>query len=133
MLRFGPVLDFFRWLAPRRASSGPARVGGRSCESRKRSFEEFQRVKRFKRESAHTGTSFLTVRFWTSPTGGWSNQSVGTGRSPACTATFARHFHVTKNKLFTHVLKLLSGLHIYNITTFVILLIHTFLQPFIQV
>ncbi len=40
---------------------------------------------------------------------------------------------VTKNKLFTHVLKLLSGLHIYNITTFVILLIHTFLQPFMQV
>ncbi len=36
-------------------------------------------------------------------------------------------------KLFTPVLKLLPGLHIYNITTFVILLIHTFLQPFIQV
>ncbi len=35
-----------------------ARVGGRSCESRKRSFEEFQRVKRFKRGGAHTGTSF---------------------------------------------------------------------------
>ncbi len=34
---------------------------------------------------------------------------------------------------FTHVLKLLPGLPIYNITTFVILLIHTFLQPFIQV
>ncbi len=34
---------------------------------------------------------------------------------------------------FTPVLKLLPGLHIYNITTFVILLIHTFLQPFIQV
>ncbi len=42
------------------------------------------------------------------------------------------HF-VMKNLTFTHVLKLLSGLHIYNITTFVILLIHTFLQPFIQV
>ncbi len=42
------------------------------------------------------------------------------------------HF-VMKNVTFTHVLKLLSGLHIFNITTFVILLIHTFLQPFIQV
>ncbi len=50
------------------------------------SFERFQRVQRFKRASAHSGTSFLTVRFWTSPTGGWSNQSVGTGRSPACKA-----------------------------------------------
>jgi len=36
MLRFGTVLDFFRWLVSRWASSGPARVGGRSCESRKR-------------------------------------------------------------------------------------------------
>ncbi len=34
---------------PRRASSGPARVGRRSCESGKHSFEEFQRVQRFKR------------------------------------------------------------------------------------
>ncbi len=47
------VLDFFRWLVPRRASSGPARVGGRSCESGKCSFEEFQRVQRF-RERART-------------------------------------------------------------------------------
>ncbi len=53
---FGTVLDFFRWLAPRWASSGPARVGGRSCENGKRSFEEFQRVQEsqamFKRERA---------------------------------------------------------------------------------
>ncbi len=63
---FGTVLDLPRWLASRWASSGPARVGGRSCESGKRSFEEFPRVQRFervKRERAHTGTSFLTVRF----------------------------------------------------------------------
>ncbi len=51
---FGTVLDLPRWLASRRASSGPARVGGRSCESGKRSFEEFQRVQRCKRESART-------------------------------------------------------------------------------
>ncbi len=50
---FGTVLDFFRWLAPRWASSGPARVWGRSCEGGKRSFEEFQRVQRFKRCSSH--------------------------------------------------------------------------------
>ncbi len=47
---------------------------------------------------------------------------------------FARHLYVTTNNLFfTPVLKLLPGLHIYNITTFVILLIHTILQPFIKV
>ncbi len=51
---FGTVLDFFRWLVLRRASSGPARVGGRGCESGKRSFEEFQRVQRFKRARERT-------------------------------------------------------------------------------
>ncbi len=35
------------------------------------------------------------------PAGGLSNQSVGTGRSPACTAGFfARHLHVTTTNLF---------------------------------
>ncbi len=38
-----------------------------------------------------------------------------------------------KKKTFYTCIKLLPGLHIYNITTFVILLIHTFLQPFIKV
>ncbi len=41
---FGTVLDSLRWLVPRWASSGPARVGGRSCENGKRSFDEFHRV-----------------------------------------------------------------------------------------
>ncbi len=63
------VLDLPRWLASRRASSGPARVGGRSCESGKRSFEEFPRVQRFKRvkrvkrESAHTARCFKLSGF----------------------------------------------------------------------
>ncbi len=55
---FGTVLDFFRWLVPRWASSGPARVGGRSCENGKHSFEEFHRVQesqeRQERERAHS-------------------------------------------------------------------------------
>ncbi len=38
---FGTVLDPLRWLVPRWASSGPARVGGRSRENGKRSFDEF--------------------------------------------------------------------------------------------
>ncbi len=113
--------------ADRRALEGAVAKAG-SVASRS------SRESRDSRERARTqARRFKLSGFWTSPTGGWSNQSIGTGRSPACTAAFARHFHVTTNKLFTHVLKLLSGLHIYNITTFVILLIHTFLQPFMQV
>ncbi len=64
------------------------------------------------RESAHTRASFLTVRFWTSPTGGWSNQSVGTGRSPACTAALARHFHVTKNNFYPCIKTLTRFTHL---------------------
>ncbi len=56
------------------------------------------------------------------------------GAEPRLHDILARHFHVCDEKItFTHVLKLLSGLHIYNITTFVNLLIHTILQPFIKV
>ncbi len=82
-----------------------------------------------------TRASFLTVRFLDIPKGGWSNQSVGTGRSPACPAGFCKaFFYVRKDNLFVPLLfKLLSCLHIYTITTFVILLIHTILQPFIKV
>ncbi len=56
------------------------------------------------------------------------------GAEPCACPGFLPSLHfVTKNLTFTHVSKLLPGLHIYNITTFVILLIHTILQPFIQV
>ncbi len=104
-----------------------ARVGARSYEFR--STRELQA--REEREHAHSRV-VLNCPGWTSPTGGWSNQSVGTGQSPACT-TFLQGTFMWRKITFTHVLKLLSGLHIYNITTFVILLIHTFLQPFIKV
>ncbi len=55
------------------------------------------------------------------------------GGAPPARLVFARHFHGEKNNFLISVLKLLPGLHIYNITTFVIVLIHTFLQPFIKV
>ncbi len=78
------VLDFFRWLVPRRASSGPARVGGRSCESGKCSFEEFQRVQRFKRESAHTARCFKLSGFGHRPqAAGPIRASVRGGAPPA--------------------------------------------------
>ncbi len=124
----------------RRESSGPARVVGRSRENGKRSFRDvqamFTRVRAPEEESGRvTRASFLTVRFLDIPKGGWSNQSVGTGRSPACPAGFCKaFFYVRKDNLFVPLLfKLLSCLHIYTITTFVILLIHSILQPFIKV
>ncbi len=87
---FGTVLDLPRWLASRRASSGPARVGGRSCESGKRSFEEFPRVQRFKRvkrvkrESAHTARCFKLSGFGHRPqAAGPIRASVRGGAPPA--------------------------------------------------
>ncbi len=77
--------------ADRRALEGAVAKAG-SVASRS------SRESRDSRERAHTqACRFKLSVFWTSPTGGWSNQSVGTGRSPACPATLARHFHVTKN------------------------------------
>ncbi len=55
------------------------------------------------------------------------------GAEPRLHGFLARQSCIMSKKTFTHVLKLLSGLHIYNITTFVIVLIHTILQPFIKV
>ncbi len=127
---FGTVLDFFRWLVSRRASSGPAsRSTLRALEGEARETRSTR-----ERESARWRV-VLNSPIWTPPTGGWSNQSVCMGRSPTHVHGFyPRYTFSCDEKLtFTHVLKLLLGLHIYNITTFVILLIHTFLQPFIQV
>ncbi len=83
----------------RRESSGPARVVGRSRENGKRSFRDvqamFKRVRapeEEKREGASLARRFKQSVFLDIPKGGWSNQSVGMGRSPACTAVLARHF-----------------------------------------
>ncbi len=66
---FGTVLDPLRWLVPRWASSGPARVGGRSRENGKRSFDEFHssRESREKRRGASLARRFKQSVFWTSP------------------------------------------------------------------
>ncbi len=101
-----------------------ARVGGRS-----------KRVQEHKKRESACWRVILNSLIWTPPTGGWSNQSVCIGRSPTHVHGFypLYTFSCDEKLTFTHVLKLLLGLHIYNITTFVILLIHTFLHPFIQV
>ncbi len=107
-----------------------ARVGARRYE-----FRSTRELQEKKREDASLARRFKQSVFLDIPKGGWSNQSVGTGRSPACPAGFCKaFFYVRKDNLFVPLLfKLLSCLHIYTITTFVILLIHTILQPFIKV
>ncbi len=130
---FGTVLDFFRWLVSRRESSRPAsRSTLRALEGELQGQEESSGAQKRERER---GRVVLNSPIWTPPTGGWSNQSVCMGRSPTHVhGVYPRYtFSCDEKYTFTHVLKLLLGLHIYNITTFVILLIHTFLQPFIQV
>ncbi len=117
---FGTVLDLIDGWFSRRESSGPARVGGRSCESGKRSFEEFPRVQRFRRCSSHVQESqesqererALARRFKLSGFGHRPQAadpiSVRMGRSPACTAALARHFHVTKRITFYPCIKTLT-------------------------
>ncbi len=122
------------WLVSLWESSGPARtLEGAASEMFKPCSRESERQK--KREGASLARRFKQSVFLDIPKGGWSNQSVGTGRSPACPAGFCKaFFYVRKDNLFVPLLfKLLSCLHIYTITTFVILLIHTILQPFIKV
>ncbi len=134
---FGTVLDSLRWLVPRWASSGPARVGGRSCENGKRSFDEFHRVQKSQERRARAralARRFKLFAFGHRPqAAGPIRVSVWGGAPPTSRLALARHFFMWWEITFTHVLKLLSGLHIYNITTFVILRIHTILQPFIKV
>ncbi len=87
MLRLWHGLGLFRWLVSRWESSGPAsrsslrRVGGR--------------VARTGRERVlHTGALLLNCPVLDLPTGGWSNQSVCMGRSPAHVQGFWGQAHV---------------------------------------
>ncbi len=98
---------------PRRGSSGPARVVGRSRENGKRSFRDvqamFKRVRapeeEEKRASASLARHFKRSVFLDIPKGGWSNQSVGTGRSPACPAGFCKAFSMEKRITFDPCIK----------------------------
>ncbi len=75
---FGTVLDFFRWLVSRRESSGPA------SRSTLRTLEgEARESRSTRRERVARWRVVLNSPIWTPPTGGWSNQSVCMGRSPA--------------------------------------------------
>ncbi len=87
-----------------------------------------------KREGASLARRFKQSVFWTSLKAAGPIRASVRGGAPPARLVFAKHFHVRTDNLFVPLLfKLLSCLHIYTITTFVILLIHTILQPFIKV
>ncbi len=89
---FGTVLDPLRWLVPRWASSGPARVGGRSRENGKRSFDEFHssRESREKREGAPLARRFKQSVFWTSPKAAGPIRASVRGGAPPARLVFAK-------------------------------------------
>ncbi len=69
----------------------------------------------FKRERAHA----LARRFKlseTSPTGGWSNQSVGTGRSPAHVQAFWGGIYVIRHSIHSVEDTNLQVLYAYLVT-----------------
>ncbi len=83
------------WLVSLWESSGPAsRSALRALERAVTSSGAPESCKRRREErgGASLARRFKQSVFLDIPKGGWSNQSVGTGRSPACTAALARHF-----------------------------------------
>ncbi len=93
----------------RRESSGPPGSSLRALESELREQEE--RVARTGRERAlHTGTLFLNSPIWPRPQAA-AQISVRVGRSPACTAPFARHM-ITRHLIFNSTWKIYTGLYI---------------------
>ncbi len=92
---FGTVLDPLRWLVPRWASSGPARVGGRSRENGKRSFDEFHssresRERRRRAQSAPLARRFKQSVFWTSPKAAGPIRASVRGGAPPARLVFAK-------------------------------------------
>ncbi len=108
-----------------------ARVGARRYEFRStRELQEKKRSERARRSRVVLNSPF----FWTSLKAAGPIRASVRGGAPPARLVFAKHFRVRTDNLFVPLLfKLLSCLHIYTITTFVILLIHTILQPFIKV
>ncbi len=132
---FGTVLDFFGWF---RCESPAGRLPGQPCArwSAPLRVREPQRVAREEEKKARRSRVVLNspVFFWTSLKAAGPIRASVRGGAPPARLVFAKHFRVRTDNLFVPLLfKLLSCLHIYTITTFVILLIHTILQPFIKV
>ncbi len=137
---FGTVLDFFRWWfrgerpADRRALEGAVAKAGSVASRSSREFRDSRDVQAmFKRKRARTlARRFKLSVFGHRPQAAGPIRALVRGGAPPARLLLQGTF-MWRKITFTPVLKLLPGLHIYNITTFVILLIHTFLQPFVQV
>ncbi len=131
---FGTALDPLRWLVWLWESSGPAsRSALRAFERAEfRSARELQEG-REERERAARASSFqlsgldAAHRRLIEP-----DCPYGAELHP-CPWFSCKAFSMEKRITFGPCIKLLSSLHIYNITTFVIVLIHEVLQPFIKV
>ncbi len=100
---FGTVLDPLRWLVPRWASSGPARVGGRSRENGKRSFDEFhssRESRERRRRARRSRVVFKQSVFWTSPKAAGPIRASVRGGAPPARLVLARLFHGQKNNFW---------------------------------
>ncbi len=80
--------------------------GGPASRSALRAFEraEFRSARELQegRESEHANASSFQLSGLDIPKGDWSNQSVGTGRSPACPAGFLQSiFNGEKNNFWS--------------------------------
>ncbi len=101
---FGTVLDPLRWLVSLGESSGPAsRSALRAFE--RAEFRSTRELQEGRERGAPLARRFKQSVFLDIPKGGWPNQSVGTGRSPACTAGFCKAFSMEKRITFDPCIK----------------------------
>ncbi len=130
---FGTVLDPLRWLVSLRESPA-GRLPGQPCA--RLSAQEFRSTRELQegRERARRSrVVFKQSVFWTSPKAAGPIRASVRGGAPPARLVFCKAFSMEKRITFDPCIKLLSSLHIYNITTFVIVLIYEILQPFIKV
>ncbi len=114
----------------RRESSGPARtLEGAASEMFKPCSRESERQK--KREGASLARRFKQSVFWTSLKAAGPIRASVRGGAPPARLLLQGIFHAVRNNFYPCIKTLIRFTH-YNIT-FVILLIHIILQPFIKV
>ncbi len=102
---FGTVLDPLRWLVSLRESPA-GRLPGQPCARLSApSSGAPESCKREERRARRSRVVFKQSVFLDIPKGGWSNQSVGTGRSPACTAGSCKAFSMEKRITFDPCIK----------------------------
>ncbi len=102
---FGTALDPLRWLVSLRESPA-GRLPGQPCARFSApSSGAPESCKREEKRARRSRVVFKQSVFLDIPKGGWSNQSVGTGRSPACTAGSCKAFSMEKRITFDPCIK----------------------------